>query len=347
MSSRRGYPGDYEAARSPRSGDAWLPLFVLALATFLGSLLILTDAVIPGAGRRGEASAFVGQRAEGTQPPRDASAGSAAPGIGATDATLGDPPAVAPAWDDMRLRRSIEDALGPDIAHVSVVVRRLADGRAAAVNGDHVYYAASTFKLAILYEAERRRSTGELDVDSVIYMDGEDLTEDLGTLDRVVFEADGGIRVRAALEAMTTYSDNSSAVALLHLLGGSAIDESLRALGLHATSVNTRDLPTTADDLALLMQAIVQGRGVSREARDEMRSFLLNQRTRDGIPAGLPSHVAVGNKTGTWENATHDVAFVDAPNGVYVIVILSDQGWAWEPIRRVSKAVFREMSASR
>jgi beta-lactamase class A len=254
-----------------------------------------------------------------------------------------EPPALVQAWDDPILRRAIEDALGPDLEHTSVVVRRLSDGRSASVNGEREYYAASTFKLAILYEAERRRSLGELNLDDVIYFNVDDLSEDLGTLDYLSFEADGGVRIQAALEAMVTYSDNSSAVALLHLLGGDAIDETLRTLGLTAMSVNTRDLPTTATDLALLMQAIAEGRGLSEEARDEARSFLMGQKTRDGIPAGLPWDMRVGNKTGTWEGATHDVAFVEAPGGTYVIAILSDKGWAWDPLQRVSGAVIDQM----
>ena len=74
--------------------------------------------------------------------------------------------------------------------------------------------------------------------------------------------------------------------------------------------------------------------------------MLLDQRTRFGIPQGVPSGVPIGNKTGTWEGATHDVAFVDAPGGAYVIAILSDRGWEWSPLARVSKAVFEAMTAT-
>ena len=89
-----------------------------------------------------------------------------------------------------------------------------------------------------------------------------------------------------------------------------------------------------------VMTAIYEGRGVSVAARDEMRRFLLGQQTRDGVPAVVPEGVAVGNKTGTWDGSTHDVAFVEAPGGTYIIAVLSDQGWDWEPIQRVSAAVF-------
>jgi beta-lactamase class A len=50
--------------------------------------------------------------------------------------------------------------------------------------------------------------------------------------------------------------------------------------------------------------------------------------------------VKVGNKTGTWDNATHDVAFVEAPGGTYVIAVLTDGSGGWAPIARVSAAVY-------
>jgi hypothetical protein len=54
----------------------------------------------------------------------------------------------------------------------------------------------------------------------------------------------------------------------------------------------------------------------------------------------VPSGVAVGNKTGDWEGATHDVGIVAAPFGTYVIAVLSDQGSA-APITALSRAVYR------
>ena len=343
MSSRQRTIDGHGSPAFEGGGGAWTPLFVVALALFLGGLMLLTDAVIHLPRHRPATAVETALEADGERTARrPADSGHVSTMPGPAETVL-DPMTPLPAWDDAVLRRAIEHALGADIEHTSVVVRRLADGRSASVNGGREYYAASTFKLAILYEAERRRSLGELDLDSVVYLNDDDLSEDLGTLDYLPLEADGGVRIRAALEAMIAYSDNSSAVALLHLLGGGAIDETLRELGLTVTSVNTRDLPTTATDLALLMQAIVEGRGLSKEARDEARSFLLAQKTRDGIPAGLPWDMPVGNKTGTWEGATHDVAFVEAPGGTYVIAILSDKGWAWEPLQRVSNAVIGEL----
>lgn len=241
---------------------------------------------------------------------------------------------------DPRMRAAIQGALGSDLPHYSIVVRRLSDGHGVAINADREFYAASTFKLAVLYEVERRRSEGLVHGSDDLQLTDADLSEDLGTISEVPVGPDGKLPISAALRAMVTLSDNSTAVALMHLVGPSNIDETLKALGLQHTSVNTEKLPTTAADMALLMEAIVEGKGMSDESRADMRELLLGQETRTGIPAGLPSTVRVGNKTGTWEGITHDIAFVEAPGGTYVIAVLSDRGWSWDPIARVSKAVY-------
>ena len=243
------------------------------------------------------------------------------------------------------LDKAIRNTLGTDIDHYSVSVRRLSDGATASVNGNTVYYAASLFKLAVLYEVERQRSDGTLDITGTITLTADDVAEDMGTLSQLGVGAGDSLPIETALKAMVTASDNSTADALLRTVGGDATDTTLRDLGIMRMDVNTLMLPTTSDDMATLMTAIVDGTGVNAAAAQEMRSLLEEQETRAGIPAGLPPGTAVGNKTGTWDGNTHDVAFVDAPGGTYVIAVLSDRGWVWPPIARVSRAVYDVLSS--
>jgi beta-lactamase class A len=311
------------------------------VATFAASLGVLVFVLVHGPTEQSQPVATGGD--EGST-------------VSSHDQDVGAPldlPSIAPARvesappqpDDPALRSAIEEALDGQVDHFGVVVRRLRDGRGVAINPDREFYAASLYKLAVLYEAERRQAAGELDFSDLLQLTEADLAEDLGTIDEVPVGPDGTLPIRAALGAMVTLSDNATAVALLHLLGGANIDATLQALGLQHTSVNTEDLPTTAADMATLMQAIVTGRGLNEASLAEARAFLLGQLTRSGIPSTLPDDVAVGDKTGTWTGATHDLAFVDAPNGTYVIAVLSDGDWDWAPIGRVSRAVYDVLAA--
>lgn len=225
---------------------------------------------------------------------------------------------------DPGLERVVRTALGERIEHYSVVVKELDQGTGVAVNADRVFYAASLFKLAVMYEAFRRAESGDLRLSSELTVTPEALREDLGTLTKVQLEVGDRLSVGRLVELMMVFSDNTASVLLRDAFGRPEIDQTIRSLGLRNTSVNSPDLPTTAFDMAVLSEAIATGRGVSKEASQEMTQMMRKQSVRGRIPAGLPVSVPVANKTGTWENAGHDVAIVYAPSGTYLLVVLSD-----------------------
>ena len=251
-----------------------------------------------------------------------------------------------PAREDAALGTAIQAALQPFEGLYAVAAYRLSDGKSATVDADRVFYAASLFKLAVLYEAGLRLDAGTLDLAAGLPINEVDIAEDDGTFGDVPRRNDGSVVVAVALEAMVTRSDTTTANAFLHLFGHANIDATVASLGLEHTSVNTRELPTTAADMATLMTAIVSGRGLTPATRDYLRSLLLAQQIRDGIPAGLPAGVLAGNKTGNVVEDTHDVAFVEAPGGTYILAILSDRSWDWRAHVAVSAAVFRAMTAT-
>jgi beta-lactamase class C len=215
---------------------------------------------------------------------------------------------------------------GEGADHVSVSVRRISDGRTASLNGDFQWYAASLFKLAVLYEVERQIFEGNLTYDQQVTIAEEDYAEDLGTVGHLDIDDDGTIAVEDLLRPMIEISDNVSAVALLHLVGSSQVDATLRSLGIETMTVNRVELWTTSDDVSRLVEAIYMAEGLGATERDHMRNLLRAQTIRGGIPGALGAEIAeglsVGNKTGTWDGAQHDVAFIEAQNGTYVIAIL-------------------------
>ncbi|OAI39335.1 hypothetical protein AYO38_07920 [bacterium SCGC AG-212-C10] len=327
-------------------------MFLLAFTLFAGSSVLLALVVSDALAGRGNAFIAPPAVVEAAESVVDASVSAAPIEEAVAEAVVAEPgdssATIAPlsgdrlavVGGDPRLHSAILDAVAGAGGSTSVVVLRLGDGLAAEVDGDGQYYAASLFKLAILYEAERRISLGEFSLDSPVLYTAEAFAEDLGTVGSLSFSDDGTIPLGDALAAMVEISDNSSAIAIVRMLGPGTVDETMRSLGLEVTSVNTTELPTTARDMARLMQAIVNGEGVTETQRQHMRQLLLGQHTRDGIPAGLPEGIVSGNKTGTWDGATHDVAFVDAPGGEYVIAVLTDRGWDWPTIANVSAAVY-------
>ena len=71
------------------------------------------------------------------------------------------PSSFAAQSPDAGLQAAIESALAGREGSYSVVVHNLADGRAASLNADKSYYAASLYKLEVLLELDRHIKLGE------------------------------------------------------------------------------------------------------------------------------------------------------------------------------------------
>jgi beta-lactamase class A len=250
------------------------------------------------------------------------------------------PASFAAPKQDAALAAVIRTTLAGYEGDYSVVVHNLSDGRYAALNERQVYYAASLFKLALLLEAYRQRDAGQLDFSELLTLTEEYAEYDLNTLEALELEVGDQFTVADALRPMIIVSDTPTAVLIQDTVNPVRAQETLEALGATDMSLLSTDLPTTARDMALLMESVAVGHGVTAESRREMLALLLQESVRDGIPYGVPANTAVAHKSGNYTDATHDVALVWGPAGPYVIAVLSDRYFDSRPIAAVSSAVW-------
>jgi beta-lactamase class A len=256
------------------------------------------------------------------------------------------PSPFAPRLDDVGLQAAVVAALAGREGEYSVVVQNLADGRYAALNDAKIYYAASLYKLELLLEAYRQRDATELDFARLLTLEKEYVEYDLGTLESLGLHEGDMITVADALRAMIVVSDTPTAVMMHDVLGPLRVDATLQSLGIIDTESANHDLPATARDMARLLGAVAVGEGVSEASRLEMLSLLLRETYAEGVRAGVPIGTAVAHKTGSYNNATHDVALVWGPDGPYVIAVMTDRSYDWDAIRAVSEAVWAYFAAS-
>jgi len=249
-------------------------------------------------------------------------------------------PAFAPPTVDAGLLAVLQSTLAGAPGRSSVVVHNLQDGRSASIGEREVYYAASTFKLGILYEAYRQRDAGLLDFGTVLTLEQKYAEYDLGTLELLEINVGDMLTVADAVRAMVIVSDTATAALLQDTVGGQTADATLRNLGIQDTSFNNRSLPATPADLTRLLEAVAAGVGVSGESRNDMLRLLLQEGFRSGVSAGVPEGTAVAHKSGSYNDATHDVALVWGPAGPYVITVMTDQPNNWPLIAAVSDAVW-------
>jgi beta-lactamase class A len=266
--------------------------------------------------------------------------------LSADVAVPGLPVTFAPPSDDPALAVLIRTTLSGYEGSYSVVVRNLEDGRTASLNEGQVYGAASLFKLALLLEAYRQGDAGEIDFSQMLTLDEEYAAYDLGTMEFLELEVGDTLTLADALKAMIIVSDTPTAVMVQDVVNPWRVDQTLRSLGINDMSVTTTALPTTARDMALLMEAVAAGEGVTAESRSEMLALLLQEWIRGGIPSSVPTSSAVAHKTGNLTNASHDVALVWGPAGPYIIAVLSDRSWDWEATVAVSRAVWDYFAAN-
>lgn len=168
-------------------------------------------------------------------------------------------------------------------------------------------------------------------------------------------ESYGG-ETESLLKSMITVSDNAACNTLVTRLGsGSAAsgmslvnqycadhgfpDTHMGRLMLQSNDMddNYTSVQDCCNFLKMADSRQLQGSG-------EILSLMNQQQRRTKIPAGIPSGVTVGNKTGELADVENDAAIVYAPDGNYVICVMSENlanpGAARQFITRVSGVVY-------
>ncbi len=245
---------------------------------------------------------------------------------------------------------SLRDAIAARIASspgaiVAVSYRDLESGERVDLSADTVFHAASTMKIPVMIEVLRRAQAGAFSLDQQILLvnqfaslaDGSPFSLNMADDgDSVLYGKIGErVTVRELLQRMITRSSNLATNELIELVGAANVTAGAHALGARTISVlrgvedqkafdkgmiNT----TTSADLEILLEAIEEGKVLSRESSAEMREILLAQEFNEKIPAGLPPGTRVAHKTGEITAVSHDAAVVYPPGRrPYVLVVLT------------------------
>jgi beta-lactamase class A len=242
---------------------------------------------------------------------------------------------------DGELQQGIEELIGEEQSY-AVYVKDMASGRGAVVNEDAVFYAASIFKLTVMYEVLNQVQQGLIALDEVLTLTPYYEAYGLGPRATALCQE---LTVFEALQAMMSISDNAAAVLLQDVVGAPNINASMESLGMTQTRLLTEDLPVTALDLALLLDAIVRSEAINPEASTLMVELLLSEEFDNGIASPLPPEAEVAHKTGNWVNATHDAAIVYGPGVTYLLVVLSDRDHETQLIQDISRLVYEHFVA--
>ena len=263
--------------------------------------------------------------------------------VGAIPGRVGAGPAARPFSQDEDLQRRVEAYLGGQTGTYGVAIADLTTNRAALVNPDRSFAAASTYKLLVMYRAHQLIAEGRLSPDQPIEIVEADLTESAAG---DVFTVGQSTTVGEALTQMITVSSNAAALALVRTIGGwNEVAAAAAELGMSGTYIQNHEMfATTPTDMLTFLRALANGQLINTELSNRMIDLLAAQEINDRLPAELPGSAVVAHKTGELPGVRNDVGIVFTPNGRYVICVFGegDEAEAVEVIADISRLAWEE-----
>ncbi len=248
-------------------------------------------------------------------------------------------------------------------ATIAVSVRDPSGEMSTDINGDSLIHAASTMKVPVLIEIYRQAAAGRFALgDSIavtneftsIY-DGSTFAVDVvDDSDKEIYDVVGGkMTIQDLAYRLITSSSNLATNILVDLVSADSIQSTIESLGTRRMKVlrGVEDIKAfragmnneaTSRDLAALLDSILSGRAVSREASQEMIAIMADVPSFQMISAGIPPGTKVAHKTGSipTRNHRHDAAIVYPSNGEpYVLVILTRDTKSKNEAEEVGKAI--------
>lgn len=235
-------------------------------------------------------------------------------------------------------------------------------------NADGYFHAASTIKLAVLVGVYGEIWRGRLTADAPVHVrnkftsivEGRSFTLDLDQepTPNVAKRLGRTMTVRELAYHMITTSSNFATNLLIDVVGIAAIQRALEELKIEGV-VMLRGVQdeaafqaglnnqVTANGLLKMLRMIAEGRAWSPETCAQMLEILLEQRSRSGIPAGLPGDVHVAHKTGNISTVNHDAGIIYmGSRNPYFLVILTQfpqQARRSGAVAEVSKDLFETL----
>ena len=267
---------------------------------------------------------------------------------------------------DAALQQKVHQLLKGFKGDVGVYIKNLRTSREVAFNADTVFPTASMIKIPILIGISDKLDKGELNYhqelqyrDSLLYA-GVDI---LGS-----FKNDEKIALSKIIMFMLTMSDNTASLWLQSLAGtGSRINEMLDSLGLIHTRVNSRTPgreelrnmygwgQTTPREMSMIMEKIVKGLVISKNASDRMLRLLGRNYWDEAALSAIPAGVFAASKGGAVDGSRNEVVYVNAPGQPYIFCICTknnlDTTWettneAWQLTRSLSALLWKEYGSN-
>jgi len=232
------------------------------------------------------------------------------------------------------LSKELELSTAKFHGNVGIFFKDLKTGKTVAINKETLFPSASLVKVPIMVAVFEAEKEGKLTLSKKLKLQNQYKSPGGGYL----YETRAGrsFTILNLVERMITQSDNTATNMLVAELGFDYLNKKFEEFGLINTNMRRGILDlksrnegienyTTANDMAFLLEKIFNRELISAQASQEMLDILKNQRVNDRIPRYLPKEVAIAHKTGTLKDTYSDVGIVFAPEGAFLLCVLTDE----------------------
>jgi beta-lactamase class A len=207
---------------------------------------------------------------------------------------------------------------------ISMYYKNLATGETVTIDADKQYYMASLYKVILtLYILDQVKS-GKVSLSSTI----------------------DGITLENALNKIITESNNEYAQSLAEKYGWFNIEAAMKKkLGIDFTF--DEDLKTNVKNIGALFEDIALSLKIT-DTQSQYLLTLLNEQTKTSkLPKYLPKNIYSHNKTGEFENYSHDAGIFYTPKANYILVFMSKTqfpGNTDEQMALMSKEIYTKLN---
>jgi len=236
---------------------------------------------------------------------------------------------------ESRLGDVVREALKGTNGSYGIIILNLRTGEYYFQNESRSYEAASLYKLWIMATAFEQIKNGRLREADILSQDldvlrmkfniatpsGEMNDEEEKDEENII-----SYTVKDALTQMITISDNNAALLLSEKVRLANVAYFLEKQGLISSRLGTNNAgpSTTPLEIALFLKRLYEGKIVDSSSSKKMLDLLRWQKLNNKIPKYLPENTFIAHKTGELDEFNHDVGIVFAPEGDYIIVVLTE-----------------------
>lgn len=212
---------------------------------------------------------------------------------------------------------------------ISIFYKSLTTDESVLVNEHKQYYMASLYKVILTLYILDQVESGKLKLSQKT--------------------PDSTITVQKALEKIITESNNEYAQSLAKKYGWDEIEQSMKKkLGIEFRF--DKNLDTDVKNMGILFEEISLSLKVPRNETTYLLDLLKDQTRTSKLPKYLPKGIYSHNKTGEFEDYSHDAGIFYTPKGNYILIFMSKSpvpGNTNEIMAKMSKGIYDALNSSR